>query len=190
MIATEWSGGSIINLGNLLDSLGSTAYDINNTGQMVGVNEFPAAPEPSTWAMMPIGFAGLGYAGYRRARIPRAGLWGRPCASTAATISLAPRRRTRRHGQPGLPRPLPLCHRPHRLRLFAPRILSSRSIGGQIWARDQPSRPHGALLLRLPLAGRGAVKEGQSQLAVSTFVQPRPPDAPPGMMKLRLVKNT
>ncbi len=27
-----------------------------------------AAPEPSTWAMMLLGFAGLGYAGYRRAR--------------------------------------------------------------------------------------------------------------------------
>jgi len=30
-------------------------------------------PEPSTWAMLMIGFAGLGYAGYRRAR--------RPCAA-------------------------------------------------------------------------------------------------------------
>ena len=28
----------------------------------------PAVPEPSTWAMMLLGFAGLGYAGYRRAR--------------------------------------------------------------------------------------------------------------------------
>jgi PEP-CTERM motif len=31
-----------------------------------------AVPEPSTWSMMLIGFAGLGYAGYRRAREPRA----------------------------------------------------------------------------------------------------------------------
>jgi hypothetical protein len=30
------------------------------------------APEASTWAMMLIGFAGLGYAGYRRVREPRA----------------------------------------------------------------------------------------------------------------------
>lgn len=30
------------------------------------------APEPSTWAMMLLGFAGLGYAGYRRVREPRA----------------------------------------------------------------------------------------------------------------------
>jgi hypothetical protein len=27
-----------------------------------------AIPEPSTWAMMLIGFAGLGFAGYRRAK--------------------------------------------------------------------------------------------------------------------------
>ena len=27
-----------------------------------------AAPEPSTWAMMVIGFAGLGFAGYRKSR--------------------------------------------------------------------------------------------------------------------------
>jgi hypothetical protein len=28
----------------------------------------PAVPEPSTWAMMLIGFAGLGYAGCRASR--------------------------------------------------------------------------------------------------------------------------
>lgn len=28
----------------------------------------PSVPEPSTWAMMLVGFAGLGYAGYRKAR--------------------------------------------------------------------------------------------------------------------------
>ena len=28
--------------------------------------------QPSSWAMMLLGFAGLGYAGYRRAREPRA----------------------------------------------------------------------------------------------------------------------
>jgi hypothetical protein len=31
-------------------------------------------PEPSTWAMMLIGFAGLGFAGYRRARAGHATL--------------------------------------------------------------------------------------------------------------------
>jgi hypothetical protein len=29
----------------------------------------PAVPEPSTWAMMALGFAGLGIAGYKRARL-------------------------------------------------------------------------------------------------------------------------
>ena len=29
-------------------------------------------PEPSTWALMVLGFAGLGFAGYRRARFSRA----------------------------------------------------------------------------------------------------------------------
>ena len=33
-----------------------------------------AIPEPSSWAMMLIGFAGLGYAGYRRARVAHATL--------------------------------------------------------------------------------------------------------------------
>ena len=32
------------------------------------VSEVSSVPEPSTWAMMLLGFAGLGYAGYRRAR--------------------------------------------------------------------------------------------------------------------------
>jgi hypothetical protein len=39
----------------------STAFEV------VGVNVDPV-PDPSTWAMMLLGFAGLGFAGYRRAR--------------------------------------------------------------------------------------------------------------------------
>ena len=34
----------------------------------------PSVPEASTWAMMMLGFVGLGYAGYRRANTPRAAL--------------------------------------------------------------------------------------------------------------------
>ncbi len=31
---------------------------------------YSAVPEPSTWAMMIFGFAGLGFIGYRQARKP------------------------------------------------------------------------------------------------------------------------
>jgi hypothetical protein len=39
-------------------------YDIGTTGDF----STAAVPEPSTWAMMLLGFAGLGFAGYRRTR--------------------------------------------------------------------------------------------------------------------------
>jgi PEP-CTERM motif-containing protein len=38
--------------------------------------EFSVVPEPSTWAMMLIGFAGLGIAGYRRTKNSRAAISG------------------------------------------------------------------------------------------------------------------
>ena len=45
---------------------------VNADGQTYQVNlgepAVVSAPEPSTWAMMLIGFAGLGFVGYRRAR--------------------------------------------------------------------------------------------------------------------------
>jgi len=42
--------------------------DINDSGEIVGIygTSFAPVPEPSTWAMMLFGFAGLGFAGYRR----------------------------------------------------------------------------------------------------------------------------
>jgi uncharacterized membrane protein len=64
--ATEWSGGSVINLGGLPgDHVESVAYGINDFGQVVGYSLL-VVPEPSTWAMMLAGFAGLRYVGYRR----------------------------------------------------------------------------------------------------------------------------
>jgi probable HAF family extracellular repeat protein len=119
--AIEWSGGSIINLGNPAGSNSSTAFAINNAGQIVGWSDYnsnggaifatvwsggnaielgslPGAnvnlalgindigqvvgfsgpvsdvPEPSTWAMRLVGFAGLGLAGYRRAKTGHATL--------------------------------------------------------------------------------------------------------------------
>ncbi|HWY84382.1 MAG TPA: PEP-CTERM sorting domain-containing protein [Roseiarcus sp.] len=40
--------------------------DIGSSGAFTLVSG--AAPEPSTWAMMVLGFAGLGFAGWRRVR--------------------------------------------------------------------------------------------------------------------------
>jgi hypothetical protein len=42
------------------------------TASFSGNASASAVPETSTWAMMLLGFAGLGYAGYRRAKEPRA----------------------------------------------------------------------------------------------------------------------
>ena len=42
--------------------------------QFSGAGLTPSIPEPSTWAMMLLGFVGLGYAGYRRATTTRAAL--------------------------------------------------------------------------------------------------------------------
>ena len=36
------------------------------------LSQIANVPEPSTWAMMLLGFASLGYAGYRKIREPRA----------------------------------------------------------------------------------------------------------------------
>jgi hypothetical protein len=40
----------------------------NGSTGNVGSNSFTTVPEPATWAMMLLGFAGLGYAGYRKAK--------------------------------------------------------------------------------------------------------------------------
>jgi hypothetical protein len=60
-----------MNLGGLLGSTASEAVAINDAGQVVGFSAGPTpapVPESSTWAMMLLGFAGLGFAGYRRAK--------------------------------------------------------------------------------------------------------------------------
>ena len=69
-IAVEWSGGGVIPLAQLPGYQGSQAASINDLGQIVGTTAFfpLPIPEPSTWAMMLAGFAGLGRAGYRRAK--------------------------------------------------------------------------------------------------------------------------
>jgi hypothetical protein len=64
-------------------SFAANSIDVNVAGQLFGsgANEtildistsgMAAIPEPATWAMMLVGFAGLGFVGYGRAREPRA----------------------------------------------------------------------------------------------------------------------
>ena len=68
---------SVINLGsNLGPNVELTLMVANGASGAFAiggaVREPSAVPEPSTWAMTLLGFAGLGFAGYRQARAGRA----------------------------------------------------------------------------------------------------------------------
>ena len=69
--AVEWSGVNVIDLGGLPGSIFSEAAGINDAGQVVGydtVQVIVVVPEPSTWAMMALGFGLMGLLGYRKTR--------------------------------------------------------------------------------------------------------------------------
>jgi PEP-CTERM motif len=55
----------------LVEPTNSEALGPNEDSWFGGNIELSTVPEPSTWAMMLLGFAGLGYAGYRRRREQR-----------------------------------------------------------------------------------------------------------------------
>jgi hypothetical protein len=62
-------GGPLSSITSLTST--STSFDVSFEAMRSGetyVFGTPAVPEPSTWAMMLLGFAGLGFAGYRTAR--------------------------------------------------------------------------------------------------------------------------
>jgi len=60
-----WSGGPIT---TIQFELTSASDDTANDFAIGAVSLETAVPEPSTWAMMLLGFAGLGFAGYRASR--------------------------------------------------------------------------------------------------------------------------
>jgi hypothetical protein len=66
-------GSSKINPGSSFTTTGG-ALVLTSAGEATFTAASSAIPEPSSWAMMLIGFGGLGYAGYRRARAARATL--------------------------------------------------------------------------------------------------------------------
>jgi hypothetical protein len=74
--SSQFSGWtSFFDIGNFKTGTNTIVFDVvnyaQNGGNPSGLDvQFlsSAVPEPSTWAMMLLGFAGLGFAGYRRAR--------------------------------------------------------------------------------------------------------------------------
>jgi len=64
-ILIGWSGGPIT---TIQFELTSASDDTANDFAIGAVSLETAVPEPSTWAMMLLGFAGLGFAGYRASR--------------------------------------------------------------------------------------------------------------------------
>jgi len=70
---TNYTGGFVGWEGLDPNGLSETTYDnhsgvISGTLAVIQVGVPPTVPEPSTWAMMMLGFAGLGFAGYRASR--------------------------------------------------------------------------------------------------------------------------
>jgi hypothetical protein len=70
------NGVAYLDTGHVLDTNGyDYAYNGNNESfrwRLIGTSGAPGAPEPSTWAMMLLGFGGLGFAGYRARKSARA----------------------------------------------------------------------------------------------------------------------
>ena len=71
--AEIFTGSSVNDVIDLGSNFGPNIdLTINGFGTFVIGGVVEAVPEPSTWALMLLGFVGLGYPGYRRTREPRA----------------------------------------------------------------------------------------------------------------------
>ena len=82
LLGPDWSNTEAVGINNLGDIAGYGHYNNGTVSGTYGflltpsataaVSAIPgsaaAAPEPSTWAMLAVGFAGLGFVGYRGAR--------------------------------------------------------------------------------------------------------------------------
>jgi hypothetical protein len=67
---TTITDGSVFKINSFFDVFVDVSLPAAGLSKSVGPIPLNAAPEPSTWAMMLLGFAGLGFAGYRR--LPKA----------------------------------------------------------------------------------------------------------------------
>ena len=65
-------GSAILNAGNYYLELTGTGGGTSGYGGNLSVSAQPGVPEPATWAMMMLGFAGVGFAAYRRKSATRA----------------------------------------------------------------------------------------------------------------------
>ncbi|HEY6735085.1 MAG TPA: PEP-CTERM sorting domain-containing protein, partial [Roseiarcus sp.] len=76
--ADAFPAGPLPSLGTFINPFSQLNGDLANEGTASDITSFtqaleftpanftPGAPEPSTWAMMFLGFAGLGFLGYRK----------------------------------------------------------------------------------------------------------------------------
>lgn len=70
-IPVDYSSGGMAFAGFTDFGQSITSVTINSPGDIISVDDVlysSAIPEPTTWAMMLIGFVGLGFAGYRRTK--------------------------------------------------------------------------------------------------------------------------
>jgi hypothetical protein len=65
---TITADGSVFKIDSFFDVFVDVSLPVAGLSKSVGPIPLDAVPEPSTWAMMLLGFAGLGFAGYRRSR--------------------------------------------------------------------------------------------------------------------------